>query len=100
MTKVKMSPDTAKQARRDLGALHGTNGGFSMVQGDGYFAQSLVNKYGMSTSELEIASGYRKAVKAKADAPKRAAKLAKENRSLKAKVAAMEKRLAALEQKA
>lgn len=99
MPKIKMSPEMAKQARADLGALRGTTG-FSMVYQDGYFANSLVTKYGMSTSELEIASGYRKAVKAKAEAPKRAAALAKENRSLKAQIAAMEQRLAALEQKA
>jgi hypothetical protein len=51
------------EALRDLRALHGDSG-FSMVYNDGIFANSLVPKYGMSLSELEVASGYRKAKEA------------------------------------
>lgn len=60
---VKMAADKAALARKDLRALNGDDG-FSMVYSDGYFANSLVVKYGMSISELEKASGYRKAKQA------------------------------------
>lgn len=84
MAKPKMDPKLAKEARRQLGDLHGDNG-FSMVYNDGIFANSLVSKYGMSISELEVASGYRKAKKAATPAAikRRAAKAAAEKERLK-----------------
>lgn len=61
-----LTKEQKTEAKRSLQQLFGTGGaGFSMVYQDGYFANSLVSKYGMSISELELASGYRKAKKPK-----------------------------------
>lgn len=63
---MSLTKEQKAEAKRSLHQLFGTGGaGFSMVYQDGYFANSLVTKYGMSLSELEIASGYKKAKKPK-----------------------------------
>lgn len=80
--KKTLTPEQKKKAKSELGALHGTSG-FSMVYADGMFANSLVAKYGMSINELEIASGYRKARKAKEAEPALIRKLKAENAKLR-----------------
>ena len=51
-----------KEARKDLMMLHGDppyNSWSNICYGDGYFAASLVRKYGMSLDELAEKSGYK-----------------------------------------
>ena len=59
----KMNEKIAKTARDELAMLNGTpphDHESNICYGDGYFANSLIRKYGMSIEELEKASGYRK----------------------------------------
>jgi hypothetical protein len=61
-----LTKEQKAEAKKSLHQYHGTGGaGYSMVYGDGIFANSLTRRYGMSISELEIASGYRRAKKPK-----------------------------------
>jgi hypothetical protein len=38
--------------------FYGDEGGFSLVFNDGYYAKSIVDKFGMSLEEVKEASGY------------------------------------------
>lgn len=50
-----MKPFDAKEATRDLRMLNepGYGGGMNICYNDGYFANSLIRKWGMSISELQ-----------------------------------------------
>ena len=56
-----LTPDQVEQAYDDLKKLHGRppyDTGSNISYNDGYFAQSLIRKYGMRLSELEDYTGY------------------------------------------
>ena len=77
-----MLTDTQKKkARNELAMLHGDpphNTWSNICYGDGYFANSLVQRYGMSISQLEKESGYKKAKKKLRKAQKKYEKFAEE----------------------
>lgn len=57
-----MNPKDRAEAIDKLKMLHGLppHDGFSIVRGDGYFAKSIVQRFGMSIAELEKVSGFTK----------------------------------------
>lgn len=55
---IKMSEEDKANARADLVKLNNPEGGFSLCAGDGYFAKSIVEKYGLPLHILEDVSGY------------------------------------------
>lgn len=75
-----MAKITAKRRAEIIDDLKKLNGlpphhGFSVVRGDGYFANSLVAKYGMSLTEMAKVSGFDKVRKATAKLMAQAARI-------------------------
>lgn len=67
---MSLDENTKEQARDDLRKLHGHapyNTPSNICYGDGYFAASLVTKYGMSITELEKAVKEKPKAKEKSD---------------------------------
>jgi len=55
---VRLSESQKAEARQMLVDLNGDRGGFSIVQGDGYFAKSIEQKFGLPLDVLAEVSGY------------------------------------------
>jgi hypothetical protein len=90
-----MDKATKDKALDELRMLKGDaphNGGGNICRGDGYFANSLVRKYGMSISELERAVGYKSDAQLRADERSKAKRLEAENKELREELARIKAR--------